>query len=158
MSDAIEELFSDLDFYPGSRRRRRDQILAQPQGSAVTESSWEEKFVTKNVHGKEVQMYTIGALAQALNKSEKSIRLWVSRGYFPLAVYRMPDVEGSDGIRRAGRRLYTKEMIDAAVTSFQRRGLLDAQRIEWSQHRDLGPEIATEWNRIKDALASNSSP
>jgi len=153
--DAIDQIFGGLDFYPGSKRKRREMIVNTPRREQEPAGSWEERSFIKTLYGREIPMYTIGSLAQALNKSEKSIRLWIARGYFPIAVYRMPDVEGSDGVKRAGRRLYSKDMIDAAVEAFERRGLLDAARIEWSQHADLGPEIAAAWNRIKEELANN---
>lgn len=101
-------------------------------------------------------MYTIGALARALNKSEKSVRLWTTRGYIPNAPYRMKSVTGRDGVERKGRRLYSKEMIEAAVESFARRGLLDAPRVEWSRHTDIGAELSESWNQIQQAIANQA--
>lgn len=154
MEDAIDEIFSPLDnYYPGSRRKRREA----PKPAAVDRvGGWEDRSVTKAIHGKERPMYTIGALASAVNKSEKSVRLWTTRGYIPQAPYRLPSVRGADGVVRMGRRLYAKEMIEAAVGSFEKRGLLDSPRIEWSRHQDLTNELLESWREIQQQIADSN--
>lgn len=155
MTDAIDELFGELDaYYPGSRRKRRESSRPKAVVDVDMDDSWEKRSFTKRIHGQEMPMYTIGALAQALNKSEKSVRLWTTKGYIPSAPYRMPSVTGVDGVTRAGRRLYTKEMVEAAIDSFARRGLLDAPRVEWSRHSDLGLEIKQVWDEIQQQVAT----
>jgi hypothetical protein len=152
--DTIDEMFAELDpYYPGSRRRRRAVIESTSNSIRPVEGAWQERSVLKTLHGEERPMYTVGALAQAVNKSEKSVRLWISRGYIPQAPYRMPSVVGSDGITRAGRRLYTKEMIEAAVDAFSNRGLLESRRIEWSLHKDLARELLESWTKIQHSIA-----
>jgi len=156
MTDAIDDMFSGLEqFYPGSKRKRREAIIAVTTNQTPV-GSWEDLSVIKHIHGQDRPMYTIGALARALNKSEKSVRLWTTRGYIPNAPYRMKSVTGRDGVERRGRRLYTKEMIEAAVDSFARRGLLDAPRVEWSRHTDIGVELSESWNQIQQAIANQT--
>lgn len=157
MTDTIDDMFGGLDaFYPGSRRRRRE-VIESVSRRVSDEGSWQDRAVTKSIHGSERPMYTIGALAQALGKSEKSVRLWTTKGYFPNAPYRMPAVVGSDGVKRAGRRLYTKEMVEAAVVAFERRGLLDSPRIEWSRHPDLAHELLESWREIQQSISQPAS-
>lgn len=153
MPDAVDEIFAGLDaFYPGSKRKRRDTV-AVAKRVAPEESSWEDLGSVKRIHGVEMEMFSVGALAKAVNKSEKSVRLWTTRGYIPQAPYRMPSVEGRDGVTRAGRRLYSKEMIEAAVDAFAKRDLLDSPRIEWKQHPDLTRELVESWREIQNRIA-----
>lgn len=159
MSDPFS-MFEDLDsnnsvdsFYPGSKRKRRDTPLKTSKQAA----EWSAKPVVKEIRGKKVEMYTVGALARALNKSEVSIRLWIRKGYLPSAPFRLPAMTYPDGKVVPGRRLYTKEMIDSARGSFERRGLVDSARIEWSTHADLTQEIIASWNQIKASVTNSDT-
>lgn len=149
-----ERLFMDLDseddpYYPGSKRKRRQAQERSTSRKPEQQESWEARPVKKVVNGKELEFYTIGALARALNKSEVSVRLWIRKGYLPTEPYRLPSTRMPDGKVVAGRRLYLKEMIESARDSFERRGLLESRRIEWREHPDLAQEILDSWSQIK---------
>lgn len=155
-----EKMFTDLDrevdFYPGSKRKRRGPkpVKASPAPTPLSDD-WAMKPVVKAIKGKNVEFFTIGSLARALNKSEVSVRLWIRKGYLPTEPYRLPATKMPDGRSVAGRRLYTREMIESARDSFSRRGLLDTPRIEWRDYPDLAQEIRDSWNAIKADIANS---
>lgn len=145
--DWFDEIFTDTDnereeFYPGSRHKRR------PEPEVVLEGDpWRENYTVKTIGGQDRRFYPIGALASALDVSVETIRHWVKKGYIPNAPYRL-STSIVHGQKYAGRRLYTEAMIDAAVSAFAKRGLLDANRIEWKNHHDLTIELHEKWSAI----------
>lgn len=154
-TDPIDKLFAELDsFYPGSKKKRRADTESTKTQKTLVESSWDSRPYKKSIHGNEVEMFTIGALAKALGKSEISVRLWQRKGYIPDAPYRLPSTTVGDSTIK-GRRLYTRAMVEAAISAFSMRNLLEAPRIEWSEHSDLSQEIQLAWKEIQENLKSN---
>ena len=66
-------------------------------------------------NGTQVEMFTIGSLAQALNRPIITVRHWIKKGYIPASPYRLPTTTDRNGDERKGRRLYTRPMIEAVV-------------------------------------------
>lgn len=157
MTDFFDETFKELDnFYPGSRRKRREPVkYIEPSFDA---SVWEDEYQIKHLpNGNPVQMYTIGSLAKALNRSVKTIRAWIDWGYFPPSPYRMPSVTSKKGKVYAGRRLYSKKMVEATVELFASAGILLPNRVDWSLHRDLYDKLADAWEKIRAEETSNTN-
>lgn len=155
--DKIADFFSSLDeddsvTYPGSRHPRRPK----PEPEEITEDSWQLRLVQyKTVRGRRMALYPIGALAEALNRTPFTIRRWTRLGFIPHAPYRLPGTtRPSDGVHIAGRRLYTREMIESLVVLFRERGLLDSERVEWKNYPDLPELIQKTWT----ALYEDSTP
>lgn len=148
--DQIDEMFASLgEFYPGSKRKRRE-VAPVAQSATPEAGSWEDDFILKYLpNGNQVQMYTISSLGKALNKSVQVIRYWIDLGYFPASPYRMPSTIGKNGKEYAGKRLYTKAMVDAAVEIFVSAGIFSTTRVDWSVHRNLGDKIAEAWDAIR---------
>lgn len=146
-NDFIDKTFADLDaYYPGSKRKRREP----PAPKVVEPSTWEDEYFEKYLpNGEKVQMYTLGSLAKALGRSTKGLRLWMEEGKFPTSPYRLPATTGKNGKEYAGRRLYSKRMVEAAVEIFQSAGLIGLDRIDWSTHRNLGDKITEAWETIR---------
>lgn len=146
-SDFIDRTFADLDvFYPGSKRKRREPVAPKE----VEPSSWEDEYFEKYLpSGEKIQMYTLGSLAKALGRSTKALRLWMDEDKLPTSPYRLPATTGKNGKEYAGRRLYSKRMVEAAVEIFHSAGLLGVDRIDWSLHRNLGDKIAEAWDKIR---------
>jgi hypothetical protein len=143
-TDTSTQLDNFFDqFYPGSKKKRRTPLDPPPKAQK-TESSWDSRPVKKKIGGVEVEMFTIGALASALERPLPTIRMWLDRGYLPQSPYRLRSVE-VHGKLVPGRRLYTRPMIESAIRAFAQRGLLDRPRIEWSEHSDLTAEIENAW-------------
>ena len=57
------------------------------------------------IEGKELEMFTIGELAQRLDRQRQTLRKWENNGIIPQAIYRSG----------ANRRLYTQNQIEAIV-------------------------------------------
>jgi len=145
--DIIDSVISDLDnFYPGSKRKRRtpEVVVERPQ------VSWDAKPYVKTLpNGKEVEMFTVGALANALGRPFITVRSWNEKGYLPKPPYRLPTKKNKNGEDHKGRRLYSRAMIEAAVALFAQFGVLHVSRIDWSTHRQLTIELAEAWTKIQ---------
>lgn len=57
------------------------------------------------INNKEIDLYTIGELAEQLDRQRQTIRKWEKDGIIPPATYRS----------KSGRRLYTEKQIKAIV-------------------------------------------
>ena len=90
-----------------------------------------------------------GALAAAVGRPVITIRAWLKEGYLPASPYRLPTKKNINGEDHAGRRLYSRAMVEALVDIFNRAGLMETKRIEWSMHRQLPQEIVEAWNEIR---------
>jgi hypothetical protein len=149
--DEILKAFEGLDRAPGSKQKRREStpVADKRRQKAFGESNgWDESPIIKTLKGKEVEVFTIGALAQALEKEIVTIRLWEKKGYIPGAPYRLRS-KSLNGKKVMGNRVYTRELIEIAIEEFQKRNLLGSSRLEWKQHTDLTDALVLRW---KDAL------
>lgn len=155
--DFIDSTFADLDvYYPGSKRKRRADEPKIVQH--VEEQQWDSKPQLKTLpNGKDVELFTVGALAQALGRPFVSIRVWNENGYLPKAPYRLPTKKNKHGEEHKGRRLYSRAMIEAAVAIFDKAGLLEVKRIEWSLHQQVSIELAETWSKILKKETQNDA-
>lgn len=147
--DYIEKAFADLDvYYPGSKRKRK---VIEPKKPEITPMvDWDSKpFVKTLPNGKDVELFTIGALANALGRPTITIRTWIKEGYLPASPYRLPASVNKKGEPHAGKRLYSRAMVEKVIQLLDKAGLLHIKRIEWSLHRHLSDEIAEAWNNIR---------
>lgn len=145
--DFIDQTFAGLDvYYPGSKRKRREP----PKPQERPEVDWSARSYKKTLpNGKEVEMYTLGSLAEALGRPLPTIRLWLKEGHLPLSPYRLPTTLGKHGKEVAGRRLYTRPMIEAAVEIFDRAGILSVTRVDWVANRQVTVDIDAAWSSIR---------
>jgi len=144
--------FEGLDRAPGSKQKRRDvtEVATKRKAKALGESNgWDANPITKTLHGVETQVFTIGALALALEKQVVTIRLWEKKGYIPQSPYRLRS-KSLKGQKVGGNRVYTRNLIEIAIKEFASRGLLGASRIEWNQHEDLTEAIVRQWKESVD--------
>lgn len=153
--DLLNDMFKDLDvFYPGSKKKR--QAKPSKEDNDSSEGGWDSKPYKKTLpNGKDIEMFTVGALAAALGRPFVSVRVWNKEGYLPPAPYRLPTKENKNGEPHKGRRLYSRAMIEAAVALFEARGLLESKRIDWVEHRTLSKEIADTWTNIQKQETEN---
>jgi len=148
MKDYIDEAFADLDeYYPNSKRKRREVS----QKMVAEKPEWDVRPTQKTLpNGTQIDMYTINALASALNRPVHTLRLWMKEGNLPSPPYRLPTKVDSSGKERPGRRLYSRRMIESAVEIFHRAGLLHTDRVQWSSNRQVTQEIAESWSKIRE--------
>lgn len=146
-NDEIEKAFADLEYIPGSKRKRREPDQKVSRRKIGESNGWDENPIIKTLGGQEVEVFTIGALAQALEKSIVSVRLWERKGYIPRAPYRLRS-KTLKGQKTGGNRVYTRALIEATIEEFSRRGLLGTARVEWNQHDDLTDALVKRWKEI----------
>jgi hypothetical protein len=140
--DLIAETFGDL-YYPGSKRKRREPKVEEP-----VDTSWDKHpRPTVLPNGKEIDLFTIGALASALNRPVITIKLWMKEGHLPTSPYRLPTKVDKNGNERQGRRLYSRSMIESAIQVFVTFGVLHVKRIDWDKYRKVTEEIAKAWEK-----------
>ena len=152
--EAADAFFRKLDErYPGSKSKRK--MVAAREGDQPAQQrdpdAWDTRSQTKVIHGHQVEMFQIGALAKAVGKTQGTVRTWFDEGFLPETPYRLP-TRVVNGAPRKGKRLYTREMIEAVIASFEARGLTGAARVEWSQHKDLVREVTAAWAQIQADL------
>ena len=145
--DEILEAFADLEYIPGSKKKRREPDPKVSRRKVGESNGWDESPILKSLGGKEVEVFTIGALAQALEKTIVTIRLWERKGYIPRAPYRLR-AKTLKGQKTGGNRVYTRSLIESTVDEFAKRGLLGSARVEWSQHNDLTDALVERWTEI----------
>lgn len=106
------------EYYPGSKQKRRSY------GTPLPPISQEEQFdlgVPRiySVQGKEVEFFTLGVLAAALNRKPVTIRKWEADGVLPKPRAMTPTSDP-----RGKRRLYTKGQILGLVQIAKEEGIL----------------------------------
>ena len=101
--DEILEAFADLEYIPGSKRKRRDEDPKVSRRKNGESNGWDANPIIKTLGGKETEVFTISALAQALEKTIVTVRLWERKGYIPKAPYRGMEVEPRRGSRTSSK-------------------------------------------------------
>ena len=145
--DEIEAAFADLEYVPGSKQKRREPDPKVSRRKVGESNGWDSNPIVKTLGGKETEVFTIGALALALEKTIVTVRLWERKGYIPRAPYRLRS-KTLGGKKTGGNRVYTRALIESAIEEFNRRGLLGSARVEWSQHEDLTDALVKRWKEI----------
>ena len=142
-------MFSDVDqYYPGSKRKRKPIVAKKPE--VELDLHWDAKPIKKTLpNGRDLEMFTIGALAAALGRPVITRRAWIKEGYLPAAPYRLPSTKDVNGKDHQGRRLYSRAMVEKVVEILRTVGLLEVKRIEWSLHRQVSNDIAEAWTQIR---------
>lgn len=146
--EEILRAFEGLEKAPGSKQPRKESTLVaekKRQKAFGETNGWDSSPVIKVFKGEETELFTIGALAQALEKEIVTIRLWEKKGYLPSSPFRLRS-KSLNGNKVKGNRVYTRELVEIVVEEFDKRGLLGARRVEWSEHRDLPNAIAIRWS------------
>lgn len=143
----ILRAFEGLDKVPGSKTPRRDTNAASEKrrSKILGESNgWDANPIIKTLQGQETEVFTISALADALEKKVVTIRLWEKKGYIPIAPYRLRS-KTINGKKVNGNRVYTRPLIEITIEEFGKRGLLGSARVEWSQLSDLTDTLVRRW-------------
>lgn len=143
----ILQAFEGLDRAPGSKQKRREvtEVAKKQKAKVLGETNgWDANPIVKTLQGREVDVFTISALALALEKEIVTIRLWEKKGFIPIAPYRLRSKQ-LNGKKVLGNRVYTRELIEIAIEEFSRRGLLGSARVEWKRHEDLTEVLVNRW-------------
>jgi len=114
----------DSDTYPGSTRLKRS---AGGTGPVIPESEpqpWEEMGHQYKSGRAVVVLYSIGALASALNRGVSTIRHWDQQNIIPPA-----NIRTDSHSYHARRRIYTHEQISGLQRIAAEEGLLFKRRM-----------------------------
>ena len=127
--------FADLDeYYPGSRRKRRESRQARQErliverAEAKENESWDARPWKKHVKFKDgreadVELFPIGALAKSLHRDSVTVRAWIRKGWLPHAMFQTKPLAGTRG--DAGRRLWSRAQIEGIAQIAKEEGLLN---------------------------------
>ena len=154
--DEILKAFEDLEYVPGSKKKRREPDQKVSRRKSGESNGWDANPIMKTLGGQEVEVFTISALAIALEKTIVTVRLWERKGYIPRAPYRLRS-KTLGGKKTGGNRVYTRALIEAAVEEFSKRGLLGTARVEWNQHDELTDALVKRWKDITQTESRQAS-
>ncbi len=132
------DLLGDLPNFPGKTppKNRRDS----PKPFIEDKYNGAHSQVYK-INGEEVRMFTIGALARALNRQPITIRSWENKGWIPKANFRKQaprnrvNILISD-IATKGDRLYSVSQVDFLIECVERFNLSDKVHGNWTGFRN----------------------
>lgn len=92
-----------------------------------------------------VRLYTVGALAAATGKTAVTIRKWIRLGYLPDSGMRTAAIPGT--LNDAGRRLWTKEQIEAIVRIGLEERVIGQGRCKAFSETNFESRIRTLWRQ-----------
>jgi hypothetical protein len=115
----LDEFAGLGQYYPGSRERRQTVPASRP--SAVEEDLL-GKGTVMLLGGREVEFYTIGQLARAINRKAGTLRAWEDKGILPPSGYQ----KGSKDPRGV-RRLYSRDQAEGIIRLAKASGVMDAE-------------------------------
>ena len=82
--DFIESTFGDLDvYYPGSKRKRKSVTQKPKEPRPTISGEWDSQPLVKEINGKSVELFTVGAIAKALNRSFILVGIGITKGFYP---------------------------------------------------------------------------
>jgi hypothetical protein len=141
----------DAAIFPGGVPSRtvaeeRKRKKAEPE---YVPPSWDSSPIVKTFKGHDREFFTIGALAAALGRKPVTIRLWEDQGRLPMSRFRTPAPQRSSipGKSAEGRRLYTREQVEAVIAAAEKTGVTDPKNnnVDWVQFRDL---VVASWKTL----------
>lgn len=149
MGDTIDKMFGEIDeYYPGSKRKRRAPNPDAKPKRKISENSWDSDAQLKKLpNGNMIELFSAGAMAQALGRPLVTLRLWERKGYIPRAPYRLKSMMVK-GVKKPGWRMYSRAIVESTIESFRSRGLLEAPRVDWNRNADLSIELMENWQKI----------
>lgn len=93
------------------------------------------------LEGKQVDMYTIGEIADSLGVTSFNVRKWEREGIIPKAKYKIP-TEKRIG---KGYRVYTKPQVDLIVNTINEYGYSQGVNISHHTIKQMSKEIAEKF-------------
>lgn len=96
------------------------------------------------LRGREVEFYTIGQVARAINRKSSTLRMWEHKGILPPSGYQKPSKDP-----RGVRRLYTRAQAEGIIRLAKATGIMDAS----SRHslHDFKAWVWELFNELKGA-------
>lgn len=107
-------------YYPGSKQKPKTFETPSEPISVDIYLEFLSSPRKATLFGKEINFYTVGELARALNRKPVTIRKWEADGVIPKATFIAPSSD-----KRGKRRLYTEDQIAGLVRIAKEEGLLE---------------------------------
>jgi hypothetical protein len=123
MKDPLE-LFGDLPDFPGSRTPK-NRPNAKKFYNELDDRYNGAKSKIYIINGEKKVFFTVGGLAQALNRKSVTMRMWENRGWLPKPRFRTPTPQGVHFGEKSpkGRRLYSLDQVDFLIDAVNQFGL-----------------------------------
>lgn len=135
------DLLGDLPYWPGATPPKSKTNSKRSSDSELNGA----RSSVYRINGEDLEMFSVGELARALERKPVTIRMWESQGWIPKANYRTPTPRGEQVPGKAvkGRRLYSKEQIlllvrAVALFSLDKRSAPNSPK--WEQFRSYVKE------------------
>jgi hypothetical protein len=131
----ILEVFNSLPDYPG-KKKPKNRPLARGEVSAVSHDPLEgipKKSLT--IKGEAKDFYTVGGLAQAVERTALTVRKWERNGWIPAPTYRSSKPSGHENVntKQKGYRLYSREQVLLVHKALEINGLLGPRNRSWQE-------------------------
>jgi hypothetical protein len=125
----------------------------QPASAAPPEArAWDRRPITKTVKGVKREFFLVGALAAALGRSTVTIRAWEAEGIIPKVRWRTkaPVLKRSDrpplpGKAVTGKRLYSREQIEATVAAARATRVYDLRDVASADWHEFARLVHAAW-------------
>ncbi|APC46350.1 hypothetical protein HWB05_gp088 [Streptomyces phage BRock] len=141
-TESIDQAFSKV--FPGSTTPLDIDSIRQAQSDES--DRWDDKPQIFTLKGKEVEFFTIGALARALgNRSPNTLRAWEKEGTLPKSPYKKPSSDP-----RGVRRMYSRAMVEGLIRIAKEEGVLwphKGRRLVETQFTTRATELFRTLNR-----------
>lgn len=127
------DLMGELPDWPGSRppkNRGKNKPMA-----VDTVNGAKSKYY--RINGEDIEMFTIGEAARALNRTASTLRMWEHQGWIPTTNYRTsaPRKPQLPNKIPKGRRLYTRKQVEFLKDCIKRFNLDDKNSKQWNDFR-----------------------
>lgn len=127
-SNESDALIDAMIFPGGVPSRAAEQSRNEEPEDDSAPAGWDARPIVRSLpSGEVVELFTVGQFAAALNRKPVTIRQWEDRGILPTSKYRTPapSTASLPEKKAAGRRLYTREHVEAAISAAETAGVLD---------------------------------
>lgn len=146
------KMFRDLPPFPGGVKSR---VAEEREAELRTAIQPKNKGLFDNPvvwmhNGQERNFYYIGTLAAALERKPVTIRSWETKGIIPMSRFREPAPETAALPEKsaAGRRLYTREQIEAVRAAAVQCGVLDRARPTEAALTAFSKAVRAAWSQL----------
>jgi hypothetical protein len=131
----VSDIGSGWPDYPG-KRPPKNRGAAKPTTPISDRPDLKGKVY--RIKGVDVELFTIGELAGAVQRKPVTLRMWESSGWIPKSNWRSPTPQGTQipGKTTRGRRLYSRSQVELVVSAVEMFNINDQRRADWAAFRE----------------------
>lgn len=151
MKDVLD-LFGELPDFPGKTQPKNRPVTTKVIPAVSDDPFAGVAFRTLVINGETKRFYTVGAFAQVVGRTAKTIRKWEDSGWIPTPTYRSSKASGHPSVNKKnkGYRLYSKEQIETVYHALEINGLLGERNSGWQDPKkwlSFIEYIKTNWSK-----------